>query len=719
MRKSARNEEEIFNELSELCIKPGYAHVIAYLCFRDNLVKYADKITVEDIQKQFTAERLVRTEISTIIGLMCKNTIDCNLPSQELMAEYAEKTEALLAELHYSMLPPISEKFLHATTSDDSSNPLRSGEAIREAIFYSCESAYTFQYRDLAINKYKKDNPWLIANKKFAIEEAQAVLLGITQYQNKKIQNVLEQMILLPPEEWTILPAFMFTVEDIAREIDLNIETITAVVNSFVFPSDSNNESFTALDEFNIANAFPILSLDGSNFLLYQIYSLNEALYESPFYWFNCDKSYVSKAMKNRGDFTEEFSAERLKLVFGNERVFTNVEIVDSKRNKAGEIDVLVVYADRAIVLQAKSKKLTIEARKGNDSSIKDDFKKSVQDSYDQALDCSKLITNLKYKIIDSAGSELHIPRQFKEIYIFCIVSEHYPSLSFQARQFLQYEQGEVIKAPYVMDVFLLDVLTEMLQSPLYFISYINRRTEYDDKIMSAHELTVLSYHLKKNLWIEDELGLLVLSDDISADLDLAMLVRRDGVEGDATPEGILTIYKDTALGRILREIEQKEDTNAIDLGFLILSLNGETIERFSESIDQCALRSCLDGEHHDITAPIVEGKSGLTIHFNSDPIYISAPRLQEHCERRKYMCEANDWFGLCLNPTNMKIRCATHINYAWSASENMKELVANAPKPQMTVNISSLGNPNVKIGRNSPCICGSGKKYKKCCINL
>jgi len=22
------------------------------------------------------------------------------------------------------------------------------------------------------------------------------------------------------------------------------------------------------------------------------------------------------------------------------------------------------------------------------------------------------------------------------------------------------------------------------------------------------------------------------------------------------------------------------------------------------------------------------------------------------------------------------------------------------------------------KIGRNEPCLCGSGKKYKKCCIN-
>jgi uncharacterized protein YecA (UPF0149 family) len=26
--------------------------------------------------------------------------------------------------------------------------------------------------------------------------------------------------------------------------------------------------------------------------------------------------------------------------------------------------------------------------------------------------------------------------------------------------------------------------------------------------------------------------------------------------------------------------------------------------------------------------------------------------------------------------------------------------------------------NANLKTGRNEPCPCGSGKKYKKCCIN-
>jgi hypothetical protein len=46
---------------------------------------------------------------------------------------------------------------------------------------------------------------------------------------------------------------------------------------------------------------------------------------------------------------------------------------------------VLVLFGNRAIVLQAKAKKLTLEARKGNDNQLKDDFKKSVQESYDQA----------------------------------------------------------------------------------------------------------------------------------------------------------------------------------------------------------------------------------------------------------------------------------------------------------------------------------------------
>ena len=55
-------------------------------------------------------------------------------------------------------------------------------------------------------------------------------------------------------------------------------------------------------------------------------------------------------------------------------------------------------------------------------------------------------------------------------------------SLAFQARQFLEVKESETIKPPFVIDVFALDVIAEMLDSPLRFLSYVNRRTGYADR---------------------------------------------------------------------------------------------------------------------------------------------------------------------------------------------------------------------------------------------
>ena len=86
-------------------------------------------------------------------------------------------------------------------------------------------------------------------------------------------------------------------------------------------------------------------------------------------------RSMLQLRLRNRGDFTEAFTADRLTRVFGFDRVFQNVQICKSKGETLGEIDTLVLFGDRAIVLQAKSKKLTLGARKGNDRLLQVDFK--------------------------------------------------------------------------------------------------------------------------------------------------------------------------------------------------------------------------------------------------------------------------------------------------------------------------------------------------------
>ena len=72
LKKEVREESEFFSELAQVCSSPGYVHAIAYFCFRDNTIRYADAITPEDVLQQFSMERLARTEISTLIGLACK-----------------------------------------------------------------------------------------------------------------------------------------------------------------------------------------------------------------------------------------------------------------------------------------------------------------------------------------------------------------------------------------------------------------------------------------------------------------------------------------------------------------------------------------------------------------------------------------------------------------------------------------------------------------------
>ena len=352
--KEVRKESDVFKELEDLCHSPGYIHAIAYFCFRDNTIRYAGEVKPEDVLQQFSMERLVRTEISTLTGLACKKAVDETLPSPDLIQDYICRTDSLLQELHQSMMPPLQDVFDPSKIGDANINPFNSGTALREPIFYGGESAYHFQYRDLSEDKYRKDNDWLIENKGYSLEQAMSVISSIQILQNDKINNVLFSLIEKHPNEWTFFEAYTFAVEEIFDKSKLDVEVAKKVIESFVSPI--GQKDFISLDDFNPINAYPIIKLQDNKYLLYQNYSLVEALYETPFFWFNSDAAYRNIAMRHRGEFTEEFSSRRLKRVFGEKRVFQNVDIFDAKNNKAGEIDVLVVFANRAIVLQAKSK---------------------------------------------------------------------------------------------------------------------------------------------------------------------------------------------------------------------------------------------------------------------------------------------------------------------------------------------------------------------------
>ena len=716
MTSGTRPETEIFEDLRALCTSSGYIHAVAYFAWRDDLIRYNGReVVAKDLEHQHSREKLVRTEISTLIGLMVQRPVDQSLPEPTTMQFYVERTEALLVELHQAMERHWSEGWDLGSGKMPEHDPFANAAGLREPIFYGAEFAYDFQYRDFARLNYRADNDWLKANRGFRIDEACQIGKALANLQSTRVTECSRSLRKQPADKRTMLPGFMFTTRDAVDASGVAAESVERFLDAFSCGPDEHNTSFTALNEFNVTNAAPILETASGSYILLQHFSLLEAIYESPFFWMAADKSYSPTALTNRGRFTESFVADRLVAVFGAPRVFRNADFWKGK-NRIAEVDALVLFGDRAIVVQAKSKRLTIESRKGNDLQLKDDFKKAVQDAYDQALLCAETLTSDGFRFVDLSGTEIGIAHKPRIVFPICIVSDHYPALAFQARQFLKTTVTTSIQPPLVTDVFALDALAEMLNTPLHFLNYLALRARFGDKVMVSHELTTLGFHLRHNLWLDAQYDGVALEDSLASALDIAMLARRSGVLGEKIPKGILTRFENLAIGRLLAEIERAASPQLTGLGLLLLQLGSETAKFLSAGIERIVRDARRDDENHDISTAVDAGGSGLTFHCNGLPASIAREHLSAHCRLRKYDAKASAWYGVLLDPASGAIRGALVLEEDWKPDPQMDAATAVWRK-RPPVPISQLASLPKKVGRNDLCPCGSGRKHKKCCL--
>ena len=220
-----------------------------------------------------------------------------------------------------------------------------------------------------------------------------------------------------------------------------------------------------------------------------------------------------------------------------------------------------------------------------------------------------------------------------------------------------------------------------MLESPLRLLSYLSLRDRFGKKLIVTHELTLLSYHLTGNLWVQDDVDLLNLADSISLDLDNAMAVRRDGMFGAPTPDGILTRFKDTHFAKIITQIEDRPEAVAVGFGLMLLELNEQTVQSINEYIEEILKRTATDGRLHDATVCIPSASRGLTIHCSRLKNSLAATRLMVHCNVRKYAQKAERWFGLAVRQ-NGSIRFVIELDSPWMFDADMENIKARYIRP-------------------------------------
>lgn len=714
--KKPREELQILWELAELAASPGFAHAVAQLCYRDDVIHIQGELKPTDMDRLFSRERLIRTELTTLIGLMVKKPLDLSPQKRQVIQGYVKRTDALMEELHNAMSYPMFAAMFEAANSGGAPPNPWHGPGMREPIFYGTESAYTFQYRDLAPEKYGADDEWMRENKGFTSGQARTIAKTMCNLMDEKGTRLLVESRATKASPSTWLPAFEFSQDEVAFHSGVAKESVDAFFRAFTF--SGNNAGFKEAGDFNEIAARPLLPTGRGTVLLFSHYAVLEALYESPFFWMWDDKAYRPTAAKHRGAFTEQFAARRLSVVFGREHVHANVNLYRG-RDVVGEADVLVIYGDRLIIVQAKAKKLTIAARKGNDSQLKADFAAAIQDSYDQGWTCANEMLAGGCRLVKEDGSEVALPQNIKEVFLVSLVSDHYPALSFQVKQSLKFQATDVIRPPFVMDVFLLDALTEMLASPLRLLGYLKLRVDVEDKLMSGHELTVLGYHLKQNLWLDEKQDIVMLDDSLARDLDAAMLVRRDNQPGSDTPAGILTKMRGTRYESLIKEIEDRADPATLELGFHLLSMAEDSCRNVHNLLEAITRKSQVDGKRHDVTLASSTHPSGISFHCNPKQSVEALATLETHCAKRKYAQRAPQWFGVSVGLAG-DVQFGVTLDFPWEASEEMERLTTGMKDPMLVRDVLPgfvRDARRIKLGRNDPCHCGSMIKYKKCCM--
>ncbi|MGG5286434.1 YecA family protein [Pseudomonas viridiflava] len=719
MHPTQRSEAEVFEELRILTAQPGYVHAVAGICYRDNLVSFQGEYKASDLEHLFDRKRLNRNEVSTLLGLMMRQPLDLAEVDEATLRSYASRTDELLGELHDAMTGLTIGELLTQAQQGAAMDDFWQGAMMKEPIFYGTESAYSFQYRDFFAEKHAPDDDWLERVMGFSSTQALRVASAMCSLMDARATNgvgSIGEIYVGEIPTGSVLELFEFTAQEIAQRSGQELAVVQAVFKALMFSGD--NGQFKEIGDFNQIAATPLLPTGRGSVLLFSHYSIYEALYESPFFWMNQDKEYKQQASDNRGAFTEQFSQRRLASVFGKANVYTNVNLFEGKRIVA-EADVLVIFGDRIIIVQAKAKKLTLAARKGSDGHIKADFAAAIQKAYDQGAECAAAINSGNCRLEDDRGQAVVLPKQVKDIYPFCVVSDHYPALAFQASQYLKYTADEIVRPPFVMDVFLLDVLAEMLDTPLRFLSYVRMRLESAQKLMMGHELTALAYHLRCNLWLDDEYNMVMLEDSIAADLDTAMAVRREGLPGQRVPEGILTKMKGTYYERLIEQIERRPDSAVLELGFTLLSMGEESCNTVHKAIEGLTTMAKMDGKRHDFVLGMSEPGTGICFHCNPTPSKEAIRSLEVHCSKRKYVQRAAEWYGVSVGLKG-EIQFGITLSFPWERSPEMDELTKDMkPSSSFGRAIKTMERALVpkKYGRNDPCPCGSGIKYKKCCL--
>jgi len=768
MISKSNDKREIINQIKLLTREKGFIYSLCMIISEDL------SINLEKIDEIDNYSKLNVNEITLLLGFWIQNDAKFLKPDspkdlfdlKEKICDQMDKLHSIINEvIHEKICDNFSKKDQFKTIEESQKDLFGKGDVLVELIFYAGTGVYDFQLMEFLEEKYKYDKKWLYKNKKIKLEELKNLTFKIKDFiqiknknsifrdlalknllifdlnnkykcDAKRIRSILNSYkytdLVLPDNKIVEFKAeklvidqelalshfdsilddltdyLIFEKKDLEEEVGLN-----SLLTNFSFEIKKGcNSQLQTIGDYNVLNSKPIIKLDKGKYFIPLPFLLFKSVYENPFYWMLEDKEYKNTSTKNRGKVSEELVYNLLLRVFGKEHTHKSVKITSKKGQDDTDIDILCILGNKALCVQVKSKKLTQLSRKGDDNQLKKDFKAAIQYAYKQGLVSREKVIENKAKFFDENGKEIILSEEINEAYIMGVTTEEFPSLTPQSHLLL--DKNENDPYPIFLTIFDLDLLCHYLNDSYDFLYYIRQRTSLMDCFEADEEIVFLGYHLINKLSKNKDYNKTVLTSDFGQLISQNYLPFKLGIDVK-NDDSIKNKWSDENFDAVCNELKSLNFPQKTDILFYLLDFSGKYRKEISNFILGTKEKTLQDNKKHDFTVVMDDNCVGFTYwSVNYNNLNRLKDDLLNYCSLRKYKFKTDNWIGFgSIKNSNNLIDVVLFNETPWKYDEKLEKLSNIFVKNKKSIK-DFYGK---KIGRNDPCPCGSGKKYKKCCL--
>jgi hypothetical protein len=431
------------------------------------------------------------------------------------------------------------------------------------------------------------------------------------------------------------------------------------------------------------------------------------------------DRRYFDeKYLSARGKYLEQTAVEHLAAVLPGATVYRNLtyNVIEAGQTKGVETDAVIMFDHYLFILEAKAGGVTAAAHRGAMPRIKEHLESLIVDAARQGFRTRDYIATCpQAHFVDASGVAVAIPNLAYFDGAFVITPTLTPLAYFATRLPTVCQLADLPRGAWPWSVFLNDlrVASEVFESPAEFVLYLERRLLINEtaNIATPDELDLVMYFLRHGMFFGNkataEIDPMVLNG-YTVDLD-----RYYSFKGGRASSGEKPRFNISAEMRALvNRIEAEPLAHRTYAAVAFLSLDTPTQQRVLSDIVRLGQMMRDDGEEHTLT--LSAGAIGYSVSVIPESSSAAAlKRLHSYRRMKKHQWKMNAWVHLSfiVAPDGTDTVDLSVDTRPWSADPELDKEVAQFQRQKVSQAVAAG-----KVGRNEPCPCNSGHKFKKCC---